>query len=117
MMGVDLASAFTAIFIAGMIWLRTRMQYLRRGRRLQLERAGKVYFACAIALLVLGWLVAPASGAAYWPASVANPSVTRIVWFLLTYYVFIVVHRFLKGRGVAVFRVRDEHANPPAGRP
>jgi hypothetical protein len=27
------------------------------------------------------------------------------VWFLVTYYLFILVHRVLKTRGVAVFKV------------
>ena len=116
MTAVDLSSAITAVFIVGMIWLRTRMQYVQRGRSLQLERAGKVYFACAIALLALGWLIAPAVGAAFWPASASNPALTRVIWFLVSYYVFIVVHRYLKGRAVAVFRVRDAHSIPPAGR-
>ncbi len=115
MIRVDLTSAITAVFIGGMVWLRTRMQYVQRGRSLQLEWAGKVYFACAAALLALGWLIAPAAGAAFWPAGASNPALTRVIWFLGSYYVFIVVHRYLKARGIAVFRVRDEQANPPAG--
>ncbi len=122
---LDIPSAITALFIFGMIWLRTRMQYVgaaragadqsdisqpggdigRRGRRLQLERTGRVYFACAVALLVLGWAIAPTIGAMVWPASAANPPLTRVIWFLSSYYVFILVHRYLKSRGVAVFKV------------
>ncbi len=126
MTALDLSSALTALFIFGMIWLRTRMQYVgagrtarngsgnadgsllpRAGRRLQLERAGRVYFTAALALLALGWLLAPMVGVTFWPASGSNPSLTRVIWFLLCYYVFIVIHRTLKVRGIAVFRARD----------
>ncbi len=110
---LDLSSAITVLFIIGMIWLRTRMQYVgltRRepGRKLRLEKAGRVYFGSAIALLALGWFAAPLVGAALWPVAAANPVVPRVVWFLLSYYVFIMVHRVLKGRGIAVFKVHQD---------
>ncbi len=112
MASLDLSSAITLLFIIGMIWLRTRMQYLagrRRGRRLRLERVGRVYFAAAVVVLVVGWVVAPVLGAAFWPASGGNnPALTRVIWFLLTYYVFILVHRYLKARGAPVFSVLED---------
>jgi O-antigen/teichoic acid export membrane protein len=108
----DLSSAITVLFIIGMIWLRTRMQYLagrRRGRRLQLELTGWVYFASAVALLAIGWFAAPILGSAFWPASGgSSPALTRVIWFLLTYYVFILVHRYLRARGLNVFRVLED---------
>ncbi len=116
MASLDLSSAITVVFIIGMIWLRTRMQYIagrRRGRRLQLERAGRVYFASALALLAVGWFAAPIVGATFWPASGgANPALTRVIWFLLTYYVFILVHRYLRARGIGVFRILEEPSSP-----
>jgi hypothetical protein len=112
----DLTSLVTALFILGMIWLRTRMQYAQRGRRLQLQRAGRIYFGCAIGLLAAGWWIAPAAGAGLWPAGAANPTLMRVIWFLVTYYVFIVVHRALKARGTEVFRIRQApDILPPSG--
>ena len=104
----DVISAVTALFIVGMIWLRTRMQYTQRVRGpLQLERAGRVYFAVAAGLLVLGWLTAPAVGRLVWPTVSVTPTFPRVVWFLATYYLFIIIHRLLKTNGVAVFRTPD----------
>jgi hypothetical protein len=100
----DLTTALSALFILVMIWLRTRIQYSQRGRRLQLQRAGKIYFVAALALLTLGWLVAPSVGAAFWPRSAASPVLTRVVWFMAAYYVFILVHRYLRLRKVEVFK-------------
>jgi hypothetical protein len=110
---LDLSSAITVLFIIGMIWLRTRMQYVglarsEPGRKLRLEKAGRLYFGSAIALLALGWFAAPPVGAALWPVTAANPVIPRVIWFLLCYYVFIVVHRVLKGRGIAVFKLRED---------
>src|SRR5262249_44955191 len=109
---LDLSTAIAAVFIVGMIWLRTRMQYVglvRRasGHKLQLEKAGRLYFASVVVLLAVGWFAAPPLGAAFWPATAANPALTRVIWFLLTYSVFIIIHRVLKGRGVAVFKVHE----------
>jgi hypothetical protein len=100
----DVISAVTVLFIVGMIWLRTRMQYARRARGvLQLQRAGRIYFAAAGAMLVLGWLVAPLVGGLLWPDT-KTPGLMRVLWFLATYYVFILVHRVLRVRGVEVFK-------------
>ena len=95
---------FTAVFILGMIWLRTRMQYSRMGRGpLRLRPAGRIYFAAAIAALFAGWFAAPALGRAVWPMASATPTLMRVVWCLAVYYVFILVHRLLKLRTIAVF--------------
>ena len=108
MNSLDIICAITVLFIVGMIWLRTRMQYSRQARGvLQLQRAGKIYFAAMIAMLLLGWLVAPAVGRALWPDTNVTPGLMRVVWFLVTYYAFILVHRVLKIRGVAVFKVAE----------
>ena len=102
----DLICAITVLFIVGMTWLRTRMQYSRQARGvLQLQRAGMIYFATVIAVLLLGWLIAPAVGRSLWPDTNVTPGLMRVVWFLVTYYVFILVHRVLKTRGIAVFKV------------
>jgi hypothetical protein len=99
-----LVALITGVFIIGMIWLRTRMHYVQRGRgALRLERAGWVYFAAAAAVLLVGWFAAPALGR--WSGSplLGNPTATRVLWYLATYYVFILVHRLLQSRHVAVF--------------
>jgi hypothetical protein len=105
----DLICTITVLFIVGMIWLRTRMQYSRQTRGvLQLQRAGQIYFGSVIVMLLLGWLVAPVVGRAMWPDTNVTPGWMRVVWFLVTYYVFILAHRVLKTRGVAVFKVAQE---------
>jgi hypothetical protein len=103
----DIICTITVLFIVGMIWLRTRMQYSRQARGiLQLQRAGQVYFAAVIVVLLLGWLIAPTVGRAMWHET-GDPGLMRVVWFLVSYYVFILVHRVLKTRGVAMFKVAD----------
>ena len=104
MLPADAIAVLTLAFIVGMVWLRTRMHYPRRRAKLSLTRAGRIYFAVLLAVLVLGWLLAPAAGRALWPAPAAPPLVSRVVWFLATYYVFIPVHRVLKARRVEVFK-------------
>jgi hypothetical protein len=107
----DLASAVTAVFIVGMIWIRTRMQYMgaRRpaGGKLHLERAGRLYFACVVAVLLIGWFAAPLLGTTFWPGSGTTPVLTRVIWFLTSYYLFILIHRYLKSQGIAVFKTHD----------
>lgn len=101
----DLLSAGTAVFILGMIWLRTRMHYTRRIRGpLKLQRAGQIYFAVVSAVLLLGWLIAPTVGLALSPATATPPPILRFVWFMATYLIFIMVHRILQARGVQVFK-------------
>jgi hypothetical protein len=105
---LDLIPAFTALLIFGMIWLRTRIQYARRGSTLHLERAGWFYFGAALGLMAIGWLVAPALGAVIWRIShPAAPTLLRVAWFLAIYYIFIIVHRLMKASGMAVFAVTD----------
>jgi hypothetical protein len=105
MQAQDLISAGTALFILGMIWLRTRMHYSRKIRGpMKLQRAGQIYFAAAIAVLLLGWLSAPVVGNALWPDTGAPAPIMRFVWFMATYLVFIMVHRILQSRGVEVFK-------------
>ena len=105
----DLIVPFTALFIVGMIWLRTRMQYARRGAGpLHLAPPGRIYFAAVISILFIGWFAAPLIGQALWPTTGATPTLMRVVWCLATYYVFILIHRVLKARGTAVFK----HLNP-----
>src|SRR6202047_2175294 len=96
--------AVTLVFIVGMVWLRSRMHYRRGRERLSLSRAGRIYFAVLLGVLVLGWLVAPPAGHALWPAAASTPTLARVVWFLATYYVFIPLHRGLRARGVEVFK-------------
>jgi hypothetical protein len=99
----DIISALAALFILGMIWLRTRMHYTRRiVGPMKLRPAGRIYFAVVIALLLLGWAVAPAVGRANWPDTPVG--VIRFVWFMATYLVFIPIHRILQARGVEVFK-------------
>jgi hypothetical protein len=103
---LDLIPVFTAFLILGMIWLRTRIQYARRGSTLQLQRVGWIYFGGALGLMGLGWLVAPALGAEIW--HINHPAMRPLlqsVWFLATYYAFIIVHGVMKANGMAVFAV------------
>src|SRR3984893_1739975 len=110
----DSLTAGTALFIVGMVWLRTRIHYPRGRERLLLTRAGRIYFAVLLGVLVLGWLVAPAAGHALWPAAASTPTLARVVWFLATYYVFIPLHRGLRARGVEVFKVPVAHVQGDA---
>ena len=114
MMPVDWLTAGTAVFIVGMVWLRTRMHYPRGRERLLLTRAGRIYFAVLGGVLVLGGLVAPAAGHALWPAAPSTPTLARVVWFLATYYLFIPLHRALRSRGVEVFKLPVAHVEEDA---
>jgi len=105
MQAQELISAGTALFIFAMIWLRTRMHYTRRIRgSMRLQRAGQVYFAVVLVVLLLGWLFAPTVGRTLWPDTTTPAAILRFVWFMATYGVFIVVHRVLQARGVEVFK-------------
>jgi hypothetical protein len=104
MLPADAIAVLTLAFIVGMVWLRTRMHYPRGRAKVSLTRAGRIYFAVLLAVLVLGWLLAPAAGRTLWPAPAAPPLVSRVVWFLATYYLFIPLHRLLKAQGVEVFK-------------
>lgn len=104
----DAACAVAALFIVAMVWLRTRMHYRTRpsarGRRLTLTRAGGCYFAVLVAVLAIGWFAAPPLMHPLAGPGPATATLPRIVWFLVTYYVFIPVHRALAARGVEVFK-------------
>jgi hypothetical protein len=104
----DLIVAITSLFIMGMIWLRTRTHYVHGGGGpSQLAPAGRVYFGAAAAVLIVGWFAAPLIGEAFWPNTGVTPMLTRVVWCLATYYVFIIVHRVVKSRGARIF-IRQE---------
>jgi len=105
MLSPNVTCAVTALFIVGMVWLRTRMHYARaaRGPR-SLTAAGAVYFAALGVLLASGWLAAPLLARSLGAGAPVVPTVARVVWFLAAYYLFIPVHLLLKSRGVAVFR-------------
>lgn len=101
----DAIVPFTALLMLGLIWVRTRIQYARAGTGpLRLQPAGRIYFGAALALLAIGWFVAPVLGRTLWPVTGVTPTLMRVVWCLATYYVFIVVHRVMKTRGAAVFK-------------
>jgi hypothetical protein len=101
----DFISLVAAIFIFGMVWLRTRTYYVRRRTGpLQLTAQGRIYFGAVVALIAIGWIAAPALGKVIAPAMAASATLVRVVWFLAIYYLCIPVHRLLDSRGAAVFR-------------
>ena len=105
---------FTALLMLGLIWLRTRIQYSGKAvGPLRLQPAGKIYFGAAIALLAAGWPAAPALGRALWPVAGVTPTLTRVVWCLAAYYIFVVVHRLMKARGIAVFSHQEDSLLQP----
>jgi hypothetical protein len=111
-MGTDWAAAVAAVGIFALIWLRTKVQYRHLSSPLRLTRAGWQYFGGALVLMALGAVLAPRlapalrlKGAETLPML---PTVLRVLWFLATYYVFIVVHNLLKARGAAVFSGAQE---------
>jgi hypothetical protein len=104
MLPPDAVCAVAALFIVGMVWLRTRMHYAQPpGGRRPLTAAGVLYFAALGLLLVLGWFAAPALARYAGPALLVAPVLARVVWFLAVYYLFIPLHRLLRARGVRVF--------------
>lgn len=113
MLSPDAVCAVIALFIVGMVWLRTRMQYVAPRRRLRLTRVGVLYFAGVIVLLVSGWFVAPRAARHLSALAPLTPAIARTVWFLLVYYLFIPVHRALRARGAAVFRSTLADATGP----
>ena len=110
----DTIVAISALFIGGMIWLRTRTQYIQRAARrgpLRLEPAGRIYFAAVLAALILGYFVAPLIGHVIWPETGATPTLMRVVWYLATYYLFILVNRVVQLQGRAVFSAAELNVN------
>jgi hypothetical protein len=110
----DAVSAAIALFIVGMVWLRTRIQYVAAPHgRLRLTAAGALYFAALGALLVSAWFAAPRIARGLASLAPVTPVLARSVGFLLVYYLFILVHRALKVRGVRVFRSAVADAAAP----
>jgi len=103
----DTLVAVTGLFIIGMTWLRTRLQYRKReGESLHLLPQGWLYFGCLVMTLGLGWVAAPALGQSLWPAALATTTLMRVLWFMTTYFIFIVAHRSLRARGTLLFASR-----------
>jgi len=110
----DTVSAAIALFIVGMVFLRTRLQYATApGGRLRLTAAGVLYFAALGALLVSGWFAAPRLAQLVPSLASLAPVLVRSGWFLLVYYLFILVHRALKVRGAQVFRSTSARGEGP----
>jgi hypothetical protein len=104
-------AAVAALFIIGMVWLRTRMHYAKAARGVRmLTRAGRYYFLALALLLVLGWFAAPAVAHRLTNATPVAPTLARVVWFLAAYYLFIPVHLALRARGVELFKAPVAHA-------
>lgn len=115
MLPPDLISALAALFMVGMLWLRTGMHYTKGSRSLRsLTIAGWSYFAAFGLLLGVGWFVAPPVARSLAPATPLPASLARVVWFLAAYYLFIPVHGMLRARGRPVFSSAD--ANGPERR-
>ena len=104
------------LFIVGMVYLRTRLQYPQRPRGLTpLTRAGASYFAALLLTLVAGWFLAPFLARFFLSTTPLSPTLGRVVWFLGAYYLFIPVHQVLRAQGVEVFKpaldsVHDERS-------
>src|SRR5262245_41394605 len=115
MLPPDAISALAALFMVGMLWLRTGMHYTRGSRSVRrLTAAGWVYFAAFGVLLVSGWFAAPPVARSLAGATPPPPTLARVVWFLALYYLFIPLHGMLRARGRPVFSSPD--ANAPRGR-
>ena len=100
----EAVSALAALFIVGMVWLRTRMHYRGAAGRKSLTRAGLYYFVALALVLIAGYFAAPALVPHLVPGVPVAPSLARVVFFLLIYYLFIPVHRALRARGVELFK-------------
>ena len=92
---------FALLFIAGMAFLRTRMQYRPPSRAgLRLTGAGGAYFAILAALLAAAWLVAPL----FTGADPFATTLARVIGFLVVYFLSIPAHQLLRARGTEVFK-------------
>jgi hypothetical protein len=115
MLPPDAISALAALFMVGMLWLRTGMHYAKGSRSLRtLTATGRVYFAGFALLLVSGWFAAPPVARSLAGTTPLPPTLARVVWFLAAYYLFIPLHGMLRARGRPIFRSAD--ANGPDGR-
>jgi hypothetical protein len=100
----ELIALLAAVFILGMIWLRTRTFYVRRRTGpLRLTKAGQAYFVVVLVLLAIGWFAAPVLGPKVAPAMASSSTLVRVIWFLAVYYLCIPVHRLLDARKIVVF--------------
>ena len=105
MLSPNVTCAVTALFIVGMVWLRTRMHYAREARGVRALTAGGLgYFAALGLLLAGGWLVAPLLALRFGAGAPGMGTVARVLWFLASYYLFIPLHLLMKAHGVPVFR-------------
>jgi sterol desaturase/sphingolipid hydroxylase (fatty acid hydroxylase superfamily) len=121
MLPPDAVCAVAALFIVGMVWLRTRMHYRREGARerapslrraptrLTLTRAGWGYFVLLAAALAVGWFAAPLLARQLAGGVAVAPLLARVIWFLVVYYLFIPVHRALRMRAFSCSK-RLSHA-------
>jgi hypothetical protein len=100
----DALCALAALFIFGMAWLRTRMQYTRRGGgRGALSAAGVGYFVSLALLIVAGWFMGPVIARWTVPLAPLGATLVRGIWFLAVYYLSIALHRARLARGRPVF--------------
>jgi hypothetical protein len=116
MLAPDVIAAFAALFMVGMLWLRTGMHYPKGTRSVRaLTSAGRLYFAAFGLLLVVGWFVAPPVARSLAGTTPLPPTLARVVWFLAAYYLFIPLHGMLRARGLPVFRSPSGTPTPPGG--
>jgi hypothetical protein len=100
----DALSVLAAFFIFGMIWLRTRMQYARRGAgRRTLTAAGAGFFAGVALLIIAGWFIGSLLARQALSLAPLSAALVRGVWFIGVYYLSIVLNRALLARNLAVF--------------
>src|ERR1700734_1653374 len=96
MLSPDALSVLAAFFIFGMIWLRTRMQYARRGAgRRRLTAAGAGYFAAAALLILAGWFSGSVLARQALALAPLSAALLRGVWFIAVYYLSIALNRAL----------------------
>src|SRR2546429_2714219 len=105
MLSSNAICAVTLAFIVGMVWLRTRMHYRRGRERIALTRAGRIYFAVLAGVVVLGWVPAPAAGAAVLPPAPRTPPPSRAGWVFSPHFLFISLPRAVLGRRAEAFNV------------
>jgi hypothetical protein len=104
MLPPDALSVLAAFFIFGMIWLRTRMQYARRGTgRRTLTAAGVGYFAGVALLILAGWFIGSLLARQALSLAPLSAALVRGVWLIAVYYLSIGLNRALLARGRPVF--------------
>jgi|SRR5580704_11441956 hypothetical protein len=100
----DALSVLAAFFIFGMIWLRTRMQYARRGAgRRTLSAVGAGYFAGIALLILAGWFIGSLLARQALSLAPLSAALLRGLWFIAVYYFSIALNRALLARGRPVF--------------